>query len=53
MRGRESESATKLNLIALPHAQLNSHNGSEWGPCAMGGQSTERPGKELIVDDNM
>lgn len=54
-KGREGgrQSATKLNLIAAPHAQFNRHNSSEWGPCATGGQAVERPWKELIVDDNV
>jgi len=52
-KGRERESATKLNLITAPYAQFNRHNSSEWGPCATGGQAVERPWKELIVDDNV
>lgn len=52
--GGQNGRSTNPNLITGPHAQFNRHKGSEWGPCAVVGQSARCGSWESInCDDNV
>ena len=46
--GGQNGRSTNPNLITGPHAQFNRHKGSEWGPCAVVGQSARCGPRESI-----